>query len=123
MYQIKIKWDSIIPLFKSVSGIIEIHQIDIELSPRVQEKRKFLTKFRVSCRPGILSYTSMDEKQGIPNDLFEALKPRIETAVKAFQQGVGLEDDMYLWQTEEDYKETVSALKVLFPKEDDYEGA
>lgn len=115
MYQIKIRWDSVIPLFKSVSGIVEIHKCEFDFNP-LRERIEFLTRFRVSCRPGILSYSEAEEGEGIPNDLFESLKPKIETAVRAYQQGVGLEEDMFLWQTPEDFKEYEKASKFLFPE-------
>lgn len=113
MYQIKITWESIIPLFRSVSGIVEIYKCDFDLNP-LRERITFITKFRVSCRPGLLSYSAMEDDKGIPSDIFEALKPKFETAIRAFQQGVGLEEDMYLWHTEEDVKEYEKASKLLF---------
>jgi hypothetical protein len=121
MYRITIKWDSIIPLFKSVSGIVKIEKF--ETSGPNTNKYLTITKFRARCKPGILSYTAIDGEDGIPTAIFNALKPKLETAIRAYQRGVALDDTIYMWQTKEDYKESYEELDKLFSKEDDYKGA
>lgn len=111
MYRITIKWDSVIPIFKSVSGIVEIQKFNIGHSRNQYET---VAKFRASCKPGVLSYSSLDGEKGIPTKIFNALKPKLETAIRSYQRGVALDDIMYMWQTKEDYKESSQELDKLF---------
>jgi hypothetical protein len=118
MLRIMIDWDFISPGLQTVSGIVIIHNHNILESTNFIE----LTKFRVTVKPGCVGYKSLDEKNGIPSTVLEAVKPQLDVMVRSYQQGVIMDKMDFTWIIEEDIVKGLNNLKSVieqYSEEDD----
>lgn len=58
---------------------------------------RLLIECKVKKEPGVLGFKSFSENEGIPGELFEELKPVIDTMVNSYYHGVLLEPEDYEW--------------------------
>lgn len=107
MLQITIKWDFISPSLQTVSGIAVVSYVG---SYNTWTK---IAKFHVKCEPGMIGYSSLDDKEGIPSNILNAIKPYLDIMLRSYQQGVCMHKDNFGWIIEEDLDITKDALKKI----------
>ena len=95
MIRIFIDWDMVSPALPMASGIVSLHY---STTPAIFKE---IIKFRVTKDKNSLGYKSLDEK-GIPNEIYEAVKPQLDVMVKAFYDGMRLTKNSCSWVIHED---------------------
>lgn len=94
MLRIKMKFDTINPFLRLLTGTIHIEDFDInELSTSPVE----ILVCKVRKEEGVIGYSSINENHGIPSKLFATFKPIIDSMVKSYWKGMILEKDIYEW--------------------------
>lgn len=107
MIRIMIKWDFVSPLLKTVSGIVEVHN-----SSTVDEW-ELLSKFKATCKPGSLSYESINDGKGMPSVVLDSIKPQLDVMMRSFRDGVVLNKSTFSWIHDDEQEEAKAALRKI----------
>jgi len=91
----------ILPVLKVVTGVLTIEEVDIS-----KQHYKTLLKCEVKCEPGVTGFSSKDnEDYFIPSEVLEKYDDHIKDVMRAYYDGVLLNDSIYSWVDEDKQKE------------------
>ena len=91
MLRISINWTFVSPVLRVSTGILKVEFQNKDWA--------FEEIFRCKVRKeqGTIGYSGIPPDLGVPADLFEALRPTINTMVRAYWDGMILEKSTYEW--------------------------
>ena len=94
------------PFLKVVSGVLTIEDVDIK-----NQHYETLLKCKVRCEPGVVGFSSKDnEDYFIPTKVLERYDDHIKDLIRAYYDGVILNDSIVSWVDEDKEREKYKAV-------------
>lgn len=103
MIRLSMKFDSIQPYLRSVSGILKVEDVDIE---NISMQPIELFKCRIEKTEGMTRYSALSDVEAVPSSLFNTLRPIIDTMLRSYWSGMVLEKHNYQWIFMDDTEES-----------------
>jgi len=93
MIRLRIKYDTISPLLRIMSGILYVEEVDTAYTKDLIT----LFKCKVSKEANVVGFSALTEGEKIPSKLFNCLKPIVDTMLHSYWKGLTLSKDDYNW--------------------------
>jgi len=92
MIRIRFDIDQKSPFLGLLKGTLYVEEI-----PEIASIPELLFKCKFSKDNYSLGYSSFEEDEGIPSDLFKSMKFLIDQTIRSYWKGMMLENSDYLW--------------------------
>jgi len=117
MIRLSMKFDTIQPYLRSVSGILTVEDVDmVEISKQPVQ----LFRCRVEKREGMTRYSALSEDEAVPSELFNTVRPIIDTMLRSYWHGMVLEKHNYQWIFIDDSEDSWSRVANIETEKEKY---